>query len=293
MAHLDDEDVTVRDPRSIDRQVRGGAPGSEVPDLQALLGPRERRPYAQWEDRGHSDPTQLAGRPLSSYVHVAALCIAACADIGAFFQIVELVLPNYTEGLILLVVFGFTATVLYMAHACGVLFRDLKAGAGWVNRGLPYTCALIWLGLGIAALVVRLQVLSISATVSFSLGGTQPSSASSIRYGSAILFFALYVATGLVAGVGAYLTHNPLRDSYASAIRAYKKANIRLAANTFQAHAAEGRCKTYRTELVTAKEILNHEVQIRIALAAKLKNFAAMQVAMLPKPPSDAVSSED
>ncbi len=296
MTHPDDEGTKPHDPRPTAQRISGATPSSELADLQVLLGPRESRLYTPWGNAGHSDPTLLAGRPLSSYIHVIALCLAATADVGAFFQIVELVLPTYTEGLVFIVVLGFTATVLYLAHACGVLFRDHKAGAGWVNGTLPYLCALIWLGLGVAALAVRLQVLSISSsTFSLSVGSAQPSSVPSIRYGSAILFFALYVATGLVAGIGAYLTHNPLRNSYASATRAYRKAIARLAASTFQARTAEGQCRAYRAELRAADEVLQHEIQMRRALAAKLKHFTTMQVDPPPKTPAvtEAEPSED
>jgi hypothetical protein len=274
----DTEDEHPPNARQADREAGDSKPSHELADLDDLLGARDSRRYARWEDGGHSDPALLAGKTIATYVHILALCAAAAADIGAFFQIVELVLPDYSQVLVFLVVGGFTATVLYTAHACGLLFRDRKAGASWINRSLPYFCAMIWLGLGVAALEVRLHALGTSAP-SLSIGSTQPTSAPGFRYGPAILFFALYIATGLVAGIGAYLTHNPLRGSYAAALRAYDRAAKRLASSTFQARVSQGRCKIYHAELTAASNVVQHEVKIRLVLAARLKGFATSQIA--------------
>jgi hypothetical protein len=266
-------------------------------DLHILLGPRDRRRFARWGDRGYSDPSLVAGRPRSTYVHIVALCLAALADIGAFFQIVELVMRQQQAYVVLLVVLGFTATVLYVAHATGILFRDRKAGAGWDSRILPYLCALIWLGLGLVAMEVRLRVLAAPTQITFTLGGTQSSSSetSTQRFETAILFLALYVATGLVAGVGAYLSHNPLRESYTSAARAYRKASEQLAAIAFQAGASRARAHAYQAELDAAAQTLKHEVNARRALAEELKQEARVLVAQRLKDPAvtDAIFTED
>ncbi|HXL88738.1 MAG TPA: hypothetical protein VN969_07075 [Streptosporangiaceae bacterium] len=275
----------------------GQAADVQPADLRILLGPRDRRRFANWGDRSYSDPSMLAGRPRSTYVHVVALCLAALADVGAFFQIVELVMRQQQGYIVLLVVLGFTATVLYVAHATGILFRDRKAEAGWGSRVLPYICALIWLGLGLVAMEVRLRVLAASTSITFTLGGAQASSAESPtqRFETAILFLALYVATGLVAGVGAYLSHNPLRDNYATATRAYRKASEQLAATTFQAAASRARTNAYQAELEAAAQTLEHEVHARLALAEELKQVARVLVAQRLKDPAvtDAIFTED
>jgi hypothetical protein len=298
MTNPDDEGAGGRDFRSARGHSSASAPDIEPTDMHILLGPRDRRRFAPWGGPGHSDPTLIAGRPKIVYLHIIALCLAAGADIGAFFQIVELVLPQQSPLLVLIVVLGFTGTVLYVAHACGVLFRDRRAGARWVSRIMLLVCVLIWLGLGAAALEVRLHVLATSSgQVVIGLGATQPSSgpSASTRYEAAILFFALYTATGLVAGVGAYLSHNPLRDSYAAATRAYRKASEQLAATAFQAGAAEASCNAHRAELAAAARTLQYAIQARMALAEKLKQFARVLVAQRLKDPAvtDAIFTED
>lgn len=156
---------------------------------------------------------------------------------------------------------------------------------------------LIWLGLGLVAMEVRLKVLAAPSSITFTLGGTQSSSSESPtqRYETALLFLALYVATGLVAGLGAYLSHNPLRDSYTSATRAYRKASEQLAATTFQAAAARARTRAYQAELEAAAQTLELGVKARRALAEELKQVARVRVAQRLQDPAvtDAIFTED
>lgn len=294
---------TGRPDAEVTSRAAGGGSGevgkkTETADLRILLGPRERRWYAPWRDAGHGDPTMLAGSPRSAYLHVAALALAAGADIGAFSQIVQLVLPKQGDLLVYVVVIGFTATVLYLAHACGAMLRDCVAGAGWLRKGTCYFCAFVWLALGIAAFVIRLHFQPVaSAPPSFSATGApvqQPANPADKLY-PAILFLALYVATGLVAGVGAYLTHNPLRDSYAKAARAYRRAAKRSATTAFRAGAAEADRYAYEAQLTAADETLFHEIETRLALAEKLKQVARVQMAQRLQDPAvtDAMFGED
>ena len=51
---------------------------------------------------------------------------------------------------------------------------------------------------------------------------------------AAAIFLGLYVATGIVAAVGAYFTHNPYRGRYAAAAREYRKASERASASIHQ-----------------------------------------------------------
>ncbi|HUZ37905.1 MAG TPA: hypothetical protein VMV17_16410 [Streptosporangiaceae bacterium] len=281
----------------------GGKPGrtgqdGDPADLHILLGPRERRWYTPWRDPGHADPAMLAGRPRSAYLHLAALFLAAGADIGAFSQIVQLVLPKAGNLLVYVVVIGFTATVLYLAHAFGVMLRDCVAGAGWLRKTACYFCAAIWLGLGIAAFVIRLhfqQASSAATSYSATAAPVHQHANPADKLYPAILFFALYVATGLVAAVGAYLTHNPLRASYASAARAYRRACEQSAATAFQAGAAEAHRYAYEAQLTAAEETLFHEIETRLALAEKLKQAARVQMAQHLQDPAvtDAMFQED
>lgn len=276
-----------------------GSEESPVPDpadLTILLGPANRRLFARWGDRGHADATLLGGRSRVIYLHVVALALAAAADIGAFSQIVDQLMSTEPAWLVAIVVVGFTATVLYLAHACGTMLRDRRAGARWVPWLAPSLCALIWLGLGAAAFYLRLRFAPQPAQLpSFSFSGPAPSTGPNVKPYNATLFLALYVATGMVAGVGAYLSHNPLRGSYATARRGYRKAAERVAATSFQAGKESARHLAAQRELEAAALTLENEKKKRLALAAELKQLARVRMAQRLQDPAatDALFGED
>ena len=266
--------------------------------LAGLLRPRVRR-YTAWGDLGHTDPTMLAGRPRIAYLHVLALALAAGADIGAFYQVIELVMPQQNAQLVLAVVLGFTATVLYLAHICGVQLRDAKAGAKTVHRSAAYLCMTVWLLLGVIALTVRLLVTSVqTASVTPSFGAPAappPTQGLELRAGNGAIFFALYVATGLVAAVGGYLTHNPVRDSYAAAARGYRKAAKKAAAAAHRVAKAQAEHNMHITEIDSAATILRQSVTARRAIAENLKQTARVLIAQRAKDPAvtDAMFEAD
>ena len=94
--------------------------------MRHLLDPSDASRVPRWGEAGFRDGTLLAGRPRSTYLHVLALLLAAGADMGAFVQVVELVLPDQ-DWLDWLVVSGLTAVVLYLAHMIGVMLREARA----------------------------------------------------------------------------------------------------------------------------------------------------------------------
>jgi hypothetical protein len=246
--------------------------GSDPADRYALLD----RPYdgalPNWGGRDYGDPTLIAGRPRSSYMYLIVLLFAAGADIGAFFQIIELVLAQDPLYLVYIVVFGFTATALSLAHRAGALSRDRVAGAAWVGKIMPLLCGITWLLLGIAAFYVRITLLATSITgpLSFSLDSPSVKSGSYADQ-SAIVFLALYLATGLVTWMGAYLSRNPLAESYKMASRAFVKARLQVDSSSVKADSAEAVLDFMRTELAAAEKTLEYEIKSRLALAEKLR----------------------
>ena len=276
-------------------------PGQMTPDIAAadlnlLLGPAQRGRLAAWGDSGHADATLLGGRSRLVYLHVGALVLAAGADFGAFFQIVEQVM-NSQPWLEAIVVAGFTGVVLYLAHASGTMLRDRKAGARW-TRGLGAAiCLAVWLGLGAAAFYLRLhfQPQSGLSTFNFSASGSPSNGGPDVKPYNAILFLALYLGTGMVACVGAYLSHNPFREAYKAALRGYRKATERVAVTTFLAGAESARLLTYQAEFDAAAQTLDNEVKKRLAFAAKLKQTARVLIAQHMKDPAvtDAMFGDD
>jgi hypothetical protein len=263
--------------------------------LAILLGPPHRRRFALWGELGFSDATLLGGRSRMIYVHLFALLLAAGADIGAFSQIVEQVMSQQSAWLVWVVVVGFTAVVLYIAHACGTMLRERRAGARWIPGIAPLLCVLIWAGLGAAAFWLRLRFAPQSASsLSFSLTNPSSGPAGSMQY-NATLFLALYAGTGLVAAVGAYLSHNPLRDGYVAALRGYRKATEQLAATRYRAEAEAARLLAYQAEFDAAAKTLAEEIAKRRALAGKLKEVARVLIAQRLQDPAatDAIFKDD
>jgi hypothetical protein len=271
-------------------------PDTAAADLNLLLGPAQRGKLSAWGGSGHADATLLGGRSRLVYLHVGALVLAAGADFGAFFQIVEQVM-NSQPWLEAIVVAGFTGVVLYLAHASGTMLRDRKAGARW-TRGLGAAiCLLAWFALGAAAFYLRLhfQPQSGLSTFNFSASGGTSNGGPDVKPYNATLFLALYLGTGMVACVGAYLSHNPFREAYKAALRGYRKATERVAVTTFLAGAESARLLTYQAEFDAAAQTLDNETKKRLAFAAKLKQTARVLIAQHMKDPAvtDAMFGDD
>ena len=206
--------------------------GSAVDGSATRARPERSKPTRTYPDPrgpGYADPTLLAGRPASSYLHVLALAAAAAADLGAFFQVVSLTLGDQAKDYqVLLVVVGFTATIVYLAHVTGVILRDKRAGMRATSPWTAALCVGALLVLGGTAFYARLVTSPplTRSSAGYTSGGTSQADVTpdELQVVPALVFLALFAATVMVAFVGAYLTRNPHREGYASAIRHYRDA---------------------------------------------------------------------
>ncbi|MGI9004470.1 MAG: hypothetical protein ACR2GH_22940 [Pseudonocardia sp.] len=186
--------------------------------------PAESAPGAD-PAKGHADRGEIVGQPIAEYVQWVVLAVTACADVAVFYQILSgFVLTHLPDWLVWLAVAGFTTCSLLLAHFAGRLFRDARVGYGTPEHGLIYVLAGTWLLLGLAAFTVRLVVAEggAGATAATALGNQSQTVA------SAVLFLVLYVGSGMVSGIGAYLSRNPLRNRYRKAQRNQRYAQKRL-----------------------------------------------------------------
>ncbi|MGO9081153.1 MAG: hypothetical protein ACLQDY_19290 [Streptosporangiaceae bacterium] len=310
-------------------------------ELRRLLQPQDASSVPRWGEPGFRDGALLAGRPRTAYLHALALLLAAGADIGAFVQIVELVMPQQQDWVIWLVVSGLTSVVLYIAHTIGVILRELKAGqslavglasriAAWLGRRVAlFVCVVIWLALGLMAFWVRMTV-TLPGTVQLGSGGIGSGSggssgAAGIGAGgiggggiggggigsggggtgstavsghppqAAVIFLGLYLATGLVAAIGAYFTHNPYRGRYAAAVRAYRKASEGVAASAYQLRRAVAIHDQQQAEIAAAKRTLDEAQAQNAAFTEQLKQTVRIRIAGMAKDPAvtDAIFSPD
>ena len=287
-------------------------------ELRRIAYPADASRVPHWQEPGFRDAALLGGRPRGAYVHVLALLLAAGADIGAFTQVVELVLPQQQNWVIYLVVGGLTAVVLYIAHMIGVMLREAKArhvvgtGSGlrvgsWLAiRATVVGCAIVWAALGLLAYWVRLTVPligtaqlggGIGSGIGSGVGSGTAGTTSSGTYTSqsAAIFLGLYLGTGIVAAVGAYFTHNPYRGRYVTALRAYRKASERAAASMYQWNQAGALYDRQRAELVAAREILTNAQAQERAFSEQLKQSIRVQIAGVARDPAvtDAIFKPD
>lgn len=289
-------------------------------ELRRILEPRDASRVPHWAEPGFRDPTLLGGRPLSTYLHVLALLLAAGADIGAFAQVVELVLTQVSDLMTYIVVAGLTAVVLYIAHMIGVLFRDARARRpgpggrrGWRQSragtwATAAVCMLAWGALGGLAYYVRTTVAPIGTAQvgggsgggvigSGAIGSGTPAEGTVPQYThqSAFLFLGLYAATGIVAALGAYFSHNPHRGRYVAALRAYRKAAERAAATANQLGRSEAGYQRQRTELENSDRILAEARELDKAFTEQLKQSVRLQIATMVRDPAvtDALFDED
>jgi hypothetical protein len=283
-------------------------------ELRRLLAPADANRVPHWQETGFRDGALLGGRPLGTYAHALALIIAAGADIGAFTQVVELALPNQSNWVVYLVVGGLTSVVLYIAHMIGVMLRHAKAqhlpGTGrgrrvwsWLAmRGAIVGCSAVWVALGLLAYWVRKTVPLVgTATIggggigSGAVGGGAGTGTGNYTPQSAAIFLGLYLATGIVAAVGAFFTHNPYRSRYTAALRGYRKASDRAAASVYQFLQADAAYIRQRAELEAARQIYDAAVDQERAFSEQLKQSVRLQIARMAGDPAvtDAIFAPD
>jgi putative Ca2+/H+ antiporter (TMEM165/GDT1 family) len=260
--------------------------------------PTRRQDGQRRPDPGYRAPSLVAGRPSGIFLHSLALVLAAVADLGAFAQVVELVMANQPAVISYLVVGGLTATVLYLAHSVGIMVRDRVAKKGPARKTWVLLATLGWAAIGGVACWVRLLVTDEDVqapSVSLSSDPTAPVATNPTALPAAILFLALFIGSGLVAAIGAYLTHNPLAGEYRVTRTRYQSAARRAGETAGVRTAVERRLRHLRVALVKARRLRDRERGRRRHFAEELKQHARLLMANHVQDPafSDALFDPD
>jgi len=226
---------------------------------------------------------------LNGILYYAVLLVAAGIDIATFYQVLALVMRNVPDSVVWLGVIGFTVTALALAHTMGIRIRDRVDNGGRALGGASvWLLFFIWLFVGVTAFIVRLTAAPPSAS-----GGTtiivegQPVTPATTGADrpllAALLFLALYFATGTVAAVAGYLRHNTAAKQYAATLRtrsdaakvaASSAADLALARQTLVAleeerqRREEGWVKAQEEWQAIARR-LKQEARLRLASAAQ------------------------
>jgi heme/copper-type cytochrome/quinol oxidase subunit 2 len=231
---------------------------------------------------GYQDAGEVSGRPVAEAGYWLALLVIAGADLAAFYQVVGVVNPTGQWWLIWLLVAGFTAGSLTLAHFAGRVARDRTAGHGAANWWMVIGLAAPWLILGIIAFFVR----GIKASSATAATAEEAEILSKQELAAAIMFLVLYIASGVITFFGVYLTRNPLRVAYRRALRAHRKALKRLAVTQPPYERAVQVVKLHARN--RKREPMNFAAASaqRMAFADELKRYSAARMAILLKSPS-------
>jgi hypothetical protein len=244
--------------------------------------------HAPTEGTLHGDLSQMTQRPLNGALYLGVLAVAAGIDIATFYQVLALVMKNVPDEVVWLGVIGFTATALALAHTIGVRIRERKDMGDRALGASVWLCGVVWLFVGITAFVVRL----VGTLPSGSNGTTIVEDGQAIAPAitgadspmlAALLFLALYTATGTLAGVAGYLRHNTSAKAYRTSLRTRASASkqaaqtmadvtlarkIKIALDEERQRREETWVKTQEEWAAIARR-LKQEARLRLAAAAQ------------------------
>ncbi|RSM65238.1 hypothetical protein DMH04_49625 [Kibdelosporangium aridum] len=242
---------------------------------------------------GTKDPSLIAGRGWAELIYLGVLVIAAVADLVAFVQVLETLMPLETSLRQTVLVTGFTVIALFLAHSVGILVKKKRRwGAG--------SCFVAWLALGLVAAWVRLSVGSKPVAgggfrAQSDAGADQANPAEPTGIIVAAIFLGLYIGSGLAAMIGAYFAHESEGAAYRRILRAEKSA-IRRCARWAMRYAREiANLRAQIEQRQAAKKRLDDAQDDLHALSAELKQRARIAIAAILASPSstDAVLEDD
>ena len=229
---------------------------------------------------GHSDPAALSGKSSASWLYLGALAFAGVADLIAFYQVLELLFTKLGWWAILLFTVGFTVLALMLANYLGILLRDRVAGSRTQHPAHLILVAAGWIGMGLAAFWVRLDINSLTSS-SAGTGTIGVAGASGSAQGTvpgATLFAIFYFASGAVAMTGSYLNHNPLRRAFIKAVQAHDQALRQQADGAGDLAAAKAERDSIGHQEEAATKVRDLTIEELQKLAAELKKLVRFEL---------------
>jgi hypothetical protein len=221
--------------------------------------------------RSYRDATLMISRSREDYLSLAIILLAIGGDIAAFYVVLARVFRG-SPFLIVLGTVGFAAAAVGLAHLVGQGLARRRCGDPRASTTLTALAALIWLVLGVAAFSTRLLTPNSTSSSSFGSGGGGFGSGGGGGFGSgggggfgsggggfggsssgielsaalpAVLFGALFLASGMAAMVATFVSFNPIAG-------ALRRAERRM-------HEATERERGTRAELERAREALRQQ----------------------------------
>lgn len=229
-----------------------------------------RRANRSWED-----PSLLAGRStLKSVAMFVCIILGLGADLYAFKTCIDIVVQS-SELASWVIAVGLTSGSLVAAWSLGTLYarfkHEPKAGIG----AMP-PLALVWVGLGVAAAGIRIYGTANTTATGGGFGQTQDPH---VHTWMALLFFMLYLLSGLVTFVEATHLANPEYRSYRQANKEAVKARKQVQHLTGEKERASHVVDLQQEQYDRDKELLASTIDYCKALGAECKNLARMLIA--------------
>ncbi|MGX7826061.1 hypothetical protein ACTG9Q_13300 [Actinokineospora sp. 24-640] len=178
----------------------------------------------------NGDPSQIAGSPMVTLLHLVVLTLAAGADVVTFHQIL-MDSVDENESMLWILVAGFTTVCIALSHLAGQHARQVIAtrhapGA----RVAMWTSLLVWAALGATAFLFRLNnPPEGDSGLEIVVDGQEIVPEAPDAVSSPLLFLVLYIATGAVSAIFAFIRHHPAARQYARALARRTKAAKELA----------------------------------------------------------------
>jgi hypothetical protein len=259
-----------------DLAVRSTAPPVSPPGPAPVYTSHRRYPY-------HGE---LGRHTVGESLHYVVLAVAALADFVAFYQVLALVLGSLPE-MLYLVVLAVTMFALWLMHQTGKTLRDFRVRDGDSRPWIGIVCFLTWVALGTGAYLLRVVVKD-STGIGDALtgfGGQTTGTNDAAVTTKALVFLIIFVTTGMVALIGAYLTWNPYRKRYRKELRALRKAEKARE----QARRAVDDARRRRDQAQQRKtgehELRDTILQHREKLACWLKEITRQEIAIVLQDP--------
>jgi hypothetical protein len=229
------------------------------------------RGWPRGGDGSYRDPTLLINRSREDLLPLVIVVLAIGGDIAAFYVVLAKVFRG-SPPLIAVGTVGFAAAAVGLAHLVGQGMARWRCGDPRASAPLTAVAATSWLTLGAAAFTTRLMTpgessasgsggaFGASGGGSFGSGGsgfgsgdggfgTASSGVELTALLPALLFGALFLASGLAAMIATFVSFNPVASALRRAERRMRKATERE--------------RTSRAELEHAREALRQQVNER------------------------------
>ncbi|BCJ76587.1 hypothetical protein CS0771_61310 [Catellatospora sp. IY07-71] len=230
--------------------------------------------------RGYG-PGRVDGLSAGDLAHYGVLTLAMLADFVAFYQVLALILGSLPE-LLYVAVLAVTLMAVYLMHKAGETFRDFVArhhpgGDLWI----VVVCVLGWALLGAGAYWLRLTVEDDegASTSLLNFGGFEVGEDDTSTATKAMVFLIVYVTTGVLAMVGAYLARHPYTSAYRAARRNLRRKTRRLRRVSRRAAKLLARQRTLNERLEAEAAVADGHRGQRRALACVLKTHVRTQIA--------------